>query len=300
MLFCERMRKRLTALALALSLAAPAMAAAPAQASPAPAGSGWLTSLAEARKAAAAGRRHLLVDLYADWCGWCKVLDREVFSSPKFKQRASKFVLLRVDVEDGGEGSMLQSRFEAYSLPTTLVLDHDLALVGRIEGYAPVDAFLAGLDAEISAHGELMARFEKEKASSDLRVLQALAGELYNRSDGRRAAAVYQRMLDGAKPSPVFVPRIEYQIADSWRLAGEVEKARVALEAARRDAAARKDAEIIEASDLLAARIAQASGDCLQAIAALEAFLKQYPKSEFQAFARHNLRSLKQQGPSCS
>lgn len=264
------------------------------------AGAGWLTRLDEAKKAAEASGRFLVVDLYADWCGWCKVLEREVFSSPRFKQYASKFVLLRVDVEDGGEGSMLQSRFEAYSLPTTLVLDPNLVLVGRVEGYAPVDAFLKSLESEIAAYGQLAARFEKEKGSSNLRVLEGLAGELFARTDGRRAASLYQRMIDAGKPSPALVPRIEYQLAESWRLAGDYGKARAALAAARRDADARKDSAMVEACDLLAARIAQASGDCQQAITALEAFLQQYPQSGFQDFARHNLRSLKQQGPSCS
>ncbi len=34
----------------------------------------------------------------SDWCGWCKLLDQEVFSKPQFKEYASKnLVLVEVD-----------------------------------------------------------------------------------------------------------------------------------------------------------------------------------------------------------
>ena len=33
-------------------------------------------------QAAAAGKRYVLVDVYTDWCGWCKVMDKNTFSEP--------------------------------------------------------------------------------------------------------------------------------------------------------------------------------------------------------------------------
>ena len=55
----------------------------------------WLdhpeTAFAEAKRSG----KVVLVDLYADWCGWCKVMERDVFSTPEFQTYAERFVLLR-------------------------------------------------------------------------------------------------------------------------------------------------------------------------------------------------------------
>ncbi|MDE3250953.1 MAG: thioredoxin family protein [Bacteroidota bacterium] len=42
----------------------------------------WM-SLADARKALETQKKPLLIDLYTDWCGWCKVMDKKTYSNPK-------------------------------------------------------------------------------------------------------------------------------------------------------------------------------------------------------------------------
>ncbi|MBL0144624.1 MAG: DUF255 domain-containing protein [Chitinophagaceae bacterium] len=39
----------------------------------------WLT-LAEAEKAFKANPKPILIDVYTDWCGWCKVMDKDTYS----------------------------------------------------------------------------------------------------------------------------------------------------------------------------------------------------------------------------
>ena len=41
----------------------------------------WLT-VEEALKLNAEAPRNILIDVYTDWCGWCKVLDKETFDHP--------------------------------------------------------------------------------------------------------------------------------------------------------------------------------------------------------------------------
>ncbi len=49
-------------------------------------------------KAGANGKRILLDFTGSDWCGWCKKLDAEVFSTQEFKDYAAKhLVLVEVD-----------------------------------------------------------------------------------------------------------------------------------------------------------------------------------------------------------
>jgi len=42
----------------------------------------WMT-LQEAKEAMLKEKRPLLIDLYTDWCGWCKVMDRKTYTNAK-------------------------------------------------------------------------------------------------------------------------------------------------------------------------------------------------------------------------
>jgi uncharacterized protein YyaL (SSP411 family) len=58
---------------------------------------GWMTDFEAAKKKAAEEKKNLLVDFTgSDWCHWCKVIDKEIFSKPEFKG-AENFVLVELD-----------------------------------------------------------------------------------------------------------------------------------------------------------------------------------------------------------
>ena len=40
----------------------------------------------EGVNATQASGKYMLVDVYADWCGWCKKMDREVYAHPQVQQ----------------------------------------------------------------------------------------------------------------------------------------------------------------------------------------------------------------------
>ena len=52
----------------------------------------------EALSRARSEKRILLVDVYTDWCGWCKKLDREVFSDAKVARALSGVVAMQFSV----------------------------------------------------------------------------------------------------------------------------------------------------------------------------------------------------------
>lgn len=59
----------------------------------------WYSDFNEAAKIAKKTKKPILANFTgSDWCGWCKVLKREVFNTPEFKKWAKKnVVLLEVD-----------------------------------------------------------------------------------------------------------------------------------------------------------------------------------------------------------
>lgn len=97
-------------------------------------------SFDEALSRARSERRLLLVDVYTDWCGWCKKLDREVFGDPRVAEAARELVAVRVNAEKGGE--KVADRYDVQGYPTVLFLDGSGTVVKKVEGYVDVDEMI--------------------------------------------------------------------------------------------------------------------------------------------------------------
>lgn len=261
----------------------------------------WLTSLDEALERAAAKDTYVLVDLYADWCGWCKVLEEQVFTAPQFRDFTRDFVLLRVDVDDGGEGSALQARFGAYSLPTTILMDAKQVKVGSVSGFAPTAAFLQRLSAEIASYQAFLEHYERVRASDDLAALYGLSQDLYTRGDGDRSIVVLRQILKHTPPDSPKVAWLHYLMADAYRLGGRFDEAQEALGEARSMTSELKARELAERLDLLSYRIAHDSRNCDKAKKSLEHFLTEHPKSAFRREVEAALKDLRKgQGLGCA
>jgi thiol:disulfide interchange protein len=81
-------------------------------------------------------KRILLVDVYTDWCGWCKKLDREVFADSRVAEAARSLIAVRINAEKGDE--KVAQRYDVQGYPTVLFLDGSGNVVKRIDGF--VDA----------------------------------------------------------------------------------------------------------------------------------------------------------------
>jgi len=118
---------------------------------------GWLTSYDQAQKEAQAKNRLLLMDFTgSDWCGWCIMLDKEVFSKPEFKDYASKnLVLLELDFprmkkmppEVLAQNEKLAVKYGIQGFPTVVVFDSTGKPLGAL-GYQAggPQAFIAELE----------------------------------------------------------------------------------------------------------------------------------------------------------
>lgn len=264
-------------------------------------GATWLSKVDAATAEARRSGRPILVDLYAAWCGWCKELDRNVYSTPRFQKFARDFVLLRVDTEDGGEGSALDARYEVQSLPTTLVLDADLVLLGKIEGYAPTEEYIGFVEQEMRNYRAYATRAEAALAGSDVNAQKGVAAEAHVRGDGRRAAALYRRIAESGDVPANVVGALQYMLADALRLSKDWKGASEALQRARTEAQRLNDGDLLERSELLAYNVAQESGDCKGAKDRLERFLVEHPQSGLASQAKRALRAIENdKSPQCT
>jgi len=59
----------------------------------------WIT-FEEAIKKSKTEKRPIFIDVYTDWCGWCKVMDKNTFNDPQVaKLLNEKFYAVKFDAE---------------------------------------------------------------------------------------------------------------------------------------------------------------------------------------------------------
>ena len=124
-------------------------------------------SFDEALARAEAEDKHVFVDVYATWCGPCKVMDAVVFPRDDVGEHYNAhFINLKLDAEDESiDGPAISERYDVGAYPTYLYLNPDGSVVGRALGALPASLFVqvarqltGGLD---SGFAELESRYQQ-------------------------------------------------------------------------------------------------------------------------------------------
>lgn len=84
----------------------------------------WLAVSNHSDVAQKLGGEPAILDLYADWCISCKVMERNVFPAPEVASQLATFRLLRADVTDNNdEHQALLNRYGLFGPPSLLFFD---------------------------------------------------------------------------------------------------------------------------------------------------------------------------------
>lgn len=111
----------------------------------------WRSFDAGLREARAKGRP-VLVDVFTDWCRYCKMMDRDVYSRADVRDYlAKRFVVVKLDAEGSQRssyegrshtGASLAQRFRVSGYPTTIFLRSDGTHLTNVPGYVEPGRFL--------------------------------------------------------------------------------------------------------------------------------------------------------------
>ena len=128
----------------------------------------WLHDFDQAKREAKKTSRCIFVDVFADWCSWCKVLDKEVYATTEFANFMKNYVPTKIDAEDNGDGARFAARFEVETLPTLIVTDSDGKLTLRITGFRKTGQLVKEIDTVQNLRARESSNPEDARTSVDL------------------------------------------------------------------------------------------------------------------------------------
>ena len=120
-------------------------------------------AVSELSKLQAQNPKKVIVDVYTDWCKWCKVMDEKTFSDPALIQYLNEnYHMVKLNAEtkealnfNGKQFSYVKNGRRGYntlaaallgsrmSYPSFVVLDEDLNKLSIIKGFKNPEAFKA-------------------------------------------------------------------------------------------------------------------------------------------------------------
>ena len=238
----------------------------------------WLKTVADAQKVAKAKNQLILVDMFADWCGWCHRFEREVFPSMVFQNATADIVLLRLDTEDGREGTNFARKYAVTSLPTFLLLAPDLSIAGIIRGYLPPNDFVRVLKETRGNHEAFLERVRNESklAKNDYAGRLKLAKDLSTRIAFDQAEPRFKAII-AAKDVPDSIrDQAYYDLAMMYVLQSKHDEA---AKTVRKLVSISSKGESVERARFLLGQILYEQGKLREAAAELRNFKKAFPSS---------------------
>ena len=111
----------------------------------------WLT-IEEAQALSEKEPRKIIMDVYTDWCGWCKKMDKTTFANEEVAQYVNEnfyAVKLKADSQDKvtfkgkefAKGELAQA-FRVTGYPTIVFFDESFSKFQPVSGYRGADDFL--------------------------------------------------------------------------------------------------------------------------------------------------------------
>ena len=175
----------------------------------------WRADLGSAIAEAKRTGRMMMVDVYTDWCGWCKKLDSDTYTDAKVIALSAGFIALKLNPEESADGARFISTYGVNGYPTILFVEADGTLENRVVGYLDAPSFsdaMAKTTRDAPKIRAYLAEFKSGKYANAQELLSMLV-ELGRTTDAR---AVFDTLRAAKSLAPSFQESIALAIAQSF------------------------------------------------------------------------------------
>lgn len=113
------------------------------------------SSMSSVMEKANRDNKAVFIDVYADWCVPCKIMDEEIFAlKPTADYMNKNFINVKVDAEKGN-GPNIAALYGVYVYPTLLFVDSKGRVLERMDGSLSNSELLAMGDRALSGQSGL-------------------------------------------------------------------------------------------------------------------------------------------------
>ncbi len=112
----------------------------------------WLQNMDAALQQAGKADKLVLVNFYANWCGFCRRMDQTTFTDKIVIQKMNAFVSVKINTEIEKE---IAQEYAVNSLPTTVILDSKGRIILGSEGYMRSNDLIEMMDSALKTITDL-------------------------------------------------------------------------------------------------------------------------------------------------
>ena len=125
----------------------------------------WEKDLATAIKKAKSKNLPIMIDIYTDWCSWCKELDKNTYANEKVIETAKKIVSVKLNPETSKEGEEIAKKYGVKGYPTILFINTDGFVLENVGGYVEGEKFVPYMKNAIEKLGKINALLSSKEPS---------------------------------------------------------------------------------------------------------------------------------------
>lgn len=251
----------------------------------------WERNFETALKKAKAQNKPLMVDFWADWCGWCHRLDETTYVEPNVVRLSKEFVPVKVNTEGGRHETLVALKYGVSDLPTIAFISPSGRLIQRLTGFQGPGQFPRVMAAAREAATQVLgweAAIEKDPRNAEALVKLGVAMYEQEAYEESRDLLIQATRVDGERPVEE-----RKQVRMMLAIIRHYEQRYTDAEALLKDALSLRPAGAHEAQILyILGRTYKAWGRFDRARPVLEQVVQSYPESPFAQRAQETLVAL--------
>jgi len=164
----------------------------------------WERRFDDALRKARTAHKPIMIDFWAQWCGWCHRLDKTTYVDPAVVRLADAFVAVKVNTEGDPRDTAVAIRYDVSSLPTIMVVSPEGRPIARVNGFVGPGQFPRVLEgARDVARRVIKWETALEKNPKDAEALTGLGVHLFEQDSFAESLELLRRAAEVDTRRPI-------------------------------------------------------------------------------------------------